>query len=456
LGPRWRRLAFWDAGAGTALVALAVRLLVVAWAGTRFPPAHDGVRYDALASRLAEGLGYTWRWPDGAVTAVAHYPVGYPGLLALAYAALGRSVVSAGVLNACLGALAAFAVHRLASSAAPKPFPLVAGLAMALHPGLVLYTTSIMTEGATAALLAVAAWLAAGSARSPSRIRLAAIGLVLGAAGLVRPQSLVLAPLLGALAARWRGAAAATLAAGIVCAPWAARNCAAVGACTLSTNGGWNLLIGAQPGATGAWQAVEVPEACKDVFGEASTDRCFAREARSDIALAPGRWIALAPKKLHATFDYGGAGGYYLFLASPAAFPWRAVIAAGAVETLYERAALALALLASAAAGAPRPRARRALAALGLLSLFSPWAWVGVVALCGALGLAGVRWLRAHPVHACALCVIASTALVHAVFFGAPRYALVTAPATVALAGLGAVQVLAWRSRRRQVQDTVS
>jgi hypothetical protein len=72
-------------------VALAVRLAVVAWAHARFPPAEDGHYYDVLARRLAAGAGYTWLWPDGAVTYAAHYPVGYPGILAAAYAAFGAT-----------------------------------------------------------------------------------------------------------------------------------------------------------------------------------------------------------------------------------------------------------------------------------------------------------------------------------------------------------------------------
>ncbi|HEV3192233.1 MAG TPA: hypothetical protein VGY54_17095, partial [Polyangiaceae bacterium] len=72
-------------------IGLSVRLAEVAWARGRFPPVEDGRYYDLLARRLATGAGYTWLWPDGAVTYAAHYPVGYPGILAAAYAAFGAS-----------------------------------------------------------------------------------------------------------------------------------------------------------------------------------------------------------------------------------------------------------------------------------------------------------------------------------------------------------------------------
>jgi 4-amino-4-deoxy-L-arabinose transferase-like glycosyltransferase len=448
------------ASAAVAVAALAARLAVVAWAGTRFPPAHDGVRYDALAARLAAGQGYTAAWPDGAVTMVAHYPVGYPAMLALAYRVLGHSVVAAGVLNALLGALTALAVHRAVLAVADRRAALAAGVAVALHPGLVLYTPGIMTECATAALVAAAGWIAVSCVtarrgadasgtlgwRGGSWAKLVALGVVVGAAALVRPQALLLAPLFGFVAARARGAAVCVVVAAVACAPWIARNEAAVGRATLSTNAGWNLLIGAQDGATGAWQAVRTPPACADVFGEATTDACFAREARADIAHAPARWIALVPRKLGATFDVGGIGGYYLWLSNAADFSWTAVVVAGAIETLFERVALALCLLGAVRAIAPCRRARVVVAVVGALALVSPWAWVAVVALCAALLLAGARWLLAHPLHACTLATLATTAAVHAVFFGAPRYALICAPLVTAVA---AVEGLEKPQRRR-------
>src|SRR5690606_5302938 len=107
----------------------------------------------------------------------------------------------------------------------------------------------------TASLLAIAAALVDRARASRSRAAAVGLGLVLGAAVLVRPQSLLLAPLFGLLAARpgasllRRGelACGVTLLALVVCAPWTARNCAKMERCALvSVNGGWNLAIGTQ------------------------------------------------------------------------------------------------------------------------------------------------------------------------------------------------------------------
>src|ERR1017187_7833911 len=75
----------WTRSWAIAALALLARSWVAVWAAPRFPAAADGFYYDTLAHRLAAGQGYTWLWPDGAVTYAAHYPAGYPALLALAY-----------------------------------------------------------------------------------------------------------------------------------------------------------------------------------------------------------------------------------------------------------------------------------------------------------------------------------------------------------------------------------
>src|SRR6185295_18682687 len=128
------------------------------WAAARFPPSEDGHFYHVVASRIAQGVGYTWLWPDGAVTYAAHYPVGYPAIVALGYALFGPHPVVAMLENAGLGALAVLAVHRVASVGGSRRAALFAAFAAAVHPGLVFYTPALMTEGAAASLCIIGAW----------------------------------------------------------------------------------------------------------------------------------------------------------------------------------------------------------------------------------------------------------------------------------------------------------
>src|SRR5215469_11029560 len=133
----------WDALAAL-VVGLAARLAAVHWAGDRFPAVEDGHYYFTLAARLATGRGYTWLWPDGAVTYAAHYPVGYPALLAGAFGFLGTSVGVAMVVNAVVGSAAAWGAHAMVDGpGVPRWRPLAAGLAVALHPALVAYTPAL-------------------------------------------------------------------------------------------------------------------------------------------------------------------------------------------------------------------------------------------------------------------------------------------------------------------------
>lgn len=432
-------------GAVTLVVALASRLVVAAWASSAIPPTADGSFYHVVASRIAAGDGYTWAWPDGAVTYAAHYPVGYPALVAAGYALLGARPVVAMLVNALLGAAGAWAAWAMLAPATSRRLALAGGLAVGLHPALVPYTAALMTEGATAALLTLAVAFTARARQPGARQRgwLLAIGLTMGVATLVRPQVIALAPLFGWLslgpgdgARRRVRAAVASLALVLaVCAPWTARNCARMDRCALvSVNGGWNLAIGAQTDH-GAWQELAVPEACREVFAEAAKDTCFGREARAAILAAPGAWLARAPAKIRVTFDYFGAAPWYLHAASPERFPYRAKVVLGAVETVASRLLLAAALVAAALLEGPRRGARRIVCAVGVALCFVPAGAGAYLALALALVVLGPRALGRTPVVAAATAgVIATTALTHAVFFGAGRYGLVVVPFVTALA----------------------
>lgn len=443
------------------LLALLVRLAVVAWAAvSHFPPAADGTYYQRIAERIGQGLGYTWLWPDGAVTYAAHYPVGYPAIVGATYAlidrypflgrVLGPPPVAAMLVNAFFGALAALAAHRLAARAAGPRLALAAGLLVAVHPGLVAYTPALMTEGVTASLVISAAAIAAWARERGTLSAAAVLGLVVGVATLVRPQSILLAPLFAILAGasvqsarrRLSLVVVATVAALGVCAPWTARNCVRMKHCALvSVNGGWNLLIGADPVSTGAWSPVKVPAACLSVFDEAQKDVCFGQEARRYIAEHPVTWLRLIPKKLAATFDFAG-GGYYLRASNPVAFPYRNQVALGVVETLFERIVLLLTLVWAGGALPEgekgwRRRARLAIAAVGVIFSLMLHAWIAYLALVLSAGLRGRSLVRGPLLPSTTVIVVGATLGTHAIFFGAGRYSMIVFPLITALAPLG-------------------
>jgi hypothetical protein len=209
----------------------------------------------------------------------------------------------------------------------------------------------------------------------------------------------------------------------------------------VSVNGGWNLLIGADAESTGAWSPIKVPAACREVYDEAAKDACFGREARRYIRDNPLDWLALAPRKLAATFDYAGAAGWYLHEANAEAFPDRAKVALGAIETVIERALLLLALIAAARPPPdPEPRARRlarfAIAALGAIFVVQLHAWVAYLAFVLTALLRGRALARGPTLLGAAALTVLATAAVHAAFFGAGRYSLVAFPLLTGVAAL--------------------
>lgn len=428
-----------------AAVALLVRVAVVAWAAHRFAPTGDGHFYHVIAQRIAAGQGYTWLWPDGVVTYAAHYPVGYPAMIGLVYWLIGPRPWGAMLLNGVLGVLGTVAVHRLALEVGTRRGALLAALVAALHPALVAYVPALMTEGATAWLLVIAAALVLQARSKQGGVHAALLvgaSAVLALAALIRPQSLMFVPVFGWLSAgahrawkqRLRNALGALAVVAVLCAPWVVRNRVRMDHAALSFNGGWNLLIGTDASAKGTWAPLQVPEACRLVFHEAKKDACFGKEAARRIRENAAAWLALVPQKLSQTFDYCGAAGWYLHASNAQAMPYAWKVRLGVVETLWQRVLLIGALLLAGLAKGPRRRVRLTVALAGVVAALSPYGFVAYVLLALLLAVGGGAGVRA-PLAVSACCwVIAGTVLTHAVFFGAGRYGMVVFPFVAGLA----------------------
>lgn len=436
--------------AGVFVVALLPRLYAaIAW--TR-EPVWDGHYYDIGARSIAAGLGYVGQ--SGG--AWCHYPVGYSGLLGAAYATFGAGRFTGPVLNALVGAMLAAVTYRLARHATSERRAIVAGLLVALYPGLVAYTPLLMTEPA-AALAIVSAALVAAAHGHRSRGMVAAAAL-LGLGVLIRPQSLLCAPLLallpsGALdglrsraepsAARsWktfgRAAVLATAVAVAVVLPWTARNCMVMDGCAfVSTNGGWNLAIGSFPRATGRFAGLHGSDGCTIVTGQVQQDRCWMQLGLDWIATDPSRWLGLMDDKLGYTFDHESFPIGYLGEADPQAWPEsRKKLGRGVLSWSYR------ALLTVAAFGVlPAPTRRRPATllvalAVGLLAFYAaatpthPF-WPLAILL---VVVAAWRWREVSGPTLFAAGAIGSVALTHAVFFGEDRYHMVVTPMLALLA----------------------
>ena len=429
--------------------ALLPRLFVALhWAGE---PVWDGHYYDFGARRIAAGLGYSDdRWENGIIAwhPWCHYPVGYSAALGAVYRVFGSDLRVAAVFDASVSAALCVMTWLLARNALSPARAKLAGVITAIHPGLVLYAALVMTEPLSALLTLTAFWIATRRRESMPGFVIGA--LVLGVGALVRPQALLCAPFFALVAmpaplAKY-GKMARPVAAALACAlalvpvlPWTARNCERMDSCALvSTNGGWNLAIGAFPRATGRFETLRASDGCRVVTGQVQQDRCWFAYGLDQIREHPWHWISLVPAKLGYTFDHESFEVEYLHEARPAAWPearraaWR-----DGVTTVHRFLVLAAALAGIAYA---RRRKKNEIVAQGAALLV-------VLALAGLavsgdaphfypLVLAGaiLPWLplpgRAPLPDALALglALVGTTIVTHAVFFGEDRYHVVLTP----------------------------
>ena len=417
-------------------IALAPRLYVaLAW--TR-EPVWDGHYYDIGARSIAAGRGYVGT--EGG--AWCHYPVGYSAWLGLAYRLFGAGARVGPILNAVMGALSAVLVRELALRAIDghsERRATVAGLLVALNPGLIAYTPLLMTELTSALVLLAAPMLLA---RTPkSRAYAVAAGVVFGLGTLVRPQTILCAPAVflflppgtGKRAALALGALV-TATALLVVAPWTVRNCTVMDGCAfVSTNGGWNLAIGSFPRATGRFEGLRGDDGCSAVTGQVQQDRCWSQRAAAWIQSNPGRWLGLVPKKLGFTFDHESFSVGYLAAANPQAWPEPRKAQTRQLFSNVHR----LLMVAAALAFVPRPSRRRPAGLLGSV-VVGLAAWFAAMSdehpfwLLGFLLVGIALWRselrRRDRALFYATWAIGTLLLVHAVFFGEDRYHVVVTP----------------------------
>ncbi|NNN04389.1 MAG: hypothetical protein HKL90_00675 [Elusimicrobia bacterium] len=223
-------------------VALAARLLAVAWTGRGDAErVGDAADYHAYAASLVERGRY-----ENAEGERASRMPGYPLLLAAQYAALGRSPLLTQILQCLLGALTCVLVVALAARWSPPPWPLAAGLLAALSWDMIEPCARLLTEAPAALCLTLTLWLLAQDrALKPGRAALA--GLPAAAAFLLRPECgpwAALAALYTARRARPSVGAAFLTATLLAAGAWGARNARTLGRPVLTTTAGAFNLYG--------------------------------------------------------------------------------------------------------------------------------------------------------------------------------------------------------------------
>jgi len=441
----------WPFTISLIVVALAARVLVALVFARE--PVWDGHYYHFGAQRLASGLGYSedvtvlgrtvWK-------AWTHYPVGYSAFLSFFYRIFGADIGTAPVVGAVTGSVMVALVHRLARHMTTANRARIAGALAALHPGLILYSALVMTELLGGLLLLAAAWAALGIRNTVARV--AVSGVLFGCGALVRPSSLLVLPALAFCTGRtlwqrtWQTALIGCI--GLVTIlPWTLRNCRVMDGCALiSTNGGWNLAIGALT-ESGRFQTLRASDGCPVVTGQVQQDRCWAARGRSIIAEDPGAWVRKMPAKLSQTYDHESFAVEYLREAAPELWPESRRRAGRELLTFFHRLLVVVAALAPISlvlVFRPRARSLTQWALLALVVGYSSFAFVSdehafypllvLAPLIAFLPLPGRPPLTGAAGFAQG--AILATSITHAVFFGEDRYHLVITPLLCMLAAL--------------------
>ncbi|MET1756941.1 glycosyltransferase family 39 protein [Novosphingobium sp. RD2P27] len=372
------------------LLRLAVLLVPVA-------PTSDAEWYVQRASELATGQGYL----DNSGAPTAFWPAGWPLVLSVLFRLTGPSLLAVGLFNLAsavlIGWLTLLLGRRLFGSEAGARLGL---LLLACYPNAIAYVPLGLTEVFYTALLVMGCWLVIErrSAGWPAVAGLITAGFVFGLAALVKAQTLVVVPLLFAIdwlraADRWRrlpqlvGQTVLLLtAAALVIVPWSLRNHTQLGHwIVVSTNGGYNLLIGNNEDANGGYaenSRAYVALMARADLGEVERDAEAKRIAVDWITHNPMQFLALAPRKLAILWlpDGEAAWGYQAGAPSYPRFEplYRAV-------RIANQAYYAVLLLSSAAALVTMTLRRRAASLRWVDWWVLPWAMAAYPTLVAVL-----------------------------------------------------------------------
>lgn len=280
---RWRPETRWNAGlTGVFLVAVSTRIAYALAAAPNILPISDAGGYRLLGKHLAEGRGYIRPYDlalADVVRPTAEFPPGFPALLGVLHAVGLRSVQSQRIALGVLGALAVVGVVVLARRWLSERGALLLGLVAAVHPALFAPEAALLAESLFLWLVVLVLLAVVRFRESPTPERAVLVGLLGGAATLVRSEGLVLAivlmlPLLVTAPprrVRVRAAAAVLVGALLLPGAWAVRNLATFEEPVLVSNNLGSVLSGSNCDATyegdlvGFWL---ISEECFPGFGQ--------------------------------------------------------------------------------------------------------------------------------------------------------------------------------------------
>jgi Dolichyl-phosphate-mannose-protein mannosyltransferase len=223
--------------------ALGVRLAYVAIFLRHYRPNSDANQYTQLATAFAHGHGLSDEFPFWFMHPSAFRPPLYPILLGLIYRVSGDRLLVGMLANVAIGAAVVALIAALAARVGGRRVAIASGVVAAVAPPL-LFNDGVTLSEPLSLLLLLAAVIFLLDGRDVGAA--VATGLLM----LTRPSAQALVIVFAIWMVRsygWRRALRFVLIAGVVVAPWVARNYVQLGSPTLVTSNGFNLAASYSP-----------------------------------------------------------------------------------------------------------------------------------------------------------------------------------------------------------------
>ena len=294
----------------TALLGCVLHCLF-AWFAT-FQPQSDAADYHQLGLTIAHTHTYE---VHGHPT--AYRPIGFPAVLALVYS-IQESIFLAQIVQSILISITGICIALLIYAANSSRVLSIIGMII----WFILPLTFVQTSVLLSEPLSIAAMLSAIVLQSQKKDKILLLicsGICWGIAVLSRPSFLLPAFVITAFIAIHNATIKESCkrflitisSLSIVVSPWIIRNAIVMGKPMLSTNGGINLLIGNNPQANGSYKAIDALSKF-DMMSETDADAKAMDEVKNYIYNNPLQALLRIPKKIAYLF----ASDTYLALQS--------------------------------------------------------------------------------------------------------------------------------------------
>jgi 4-amino-4-deoxy-L-arabinose transferase-like glycosyltransferase len=300
--PRWPAPAVLLALGGGAL---AVRLLYIVAFARHYVTISDTDHYHTLALAVSHGDGLVHVYPFDFLHPTAFRPPLYPMLLGGLYAAVGRHLVVAQLLNAVLGSAVVVLTAVLATRVAGRRAGLAAGIVAAVYPPLLVNDAVPLTEPLALCLLIATALLLVEQ-------RFVWAGIAAGLLLLTRSSAQLLAVVLVAWLlwrVGWRRTVVFALTLAVVVTPWLVRNWVRLDSPVLTTSNGFNLDSAYSPVAKAAGEWVDpfldprLASLRAGITDEVELDNAARREALRSLRADPAQVFPVLGRNVRLLFE---------------------------------------------------------------------------------------------------------------------------------------------------------